>query len=306
MRIVTLLVGIVAAAANAGAQEVHGAGCDPSSLVPHNGKPAIANDGPLEFAIVTDLTGVGDGENGLPRRERIFKRAIDHINVANPEFTVSVGDLVQGPSKQDPRPMTDQWSEFNAWVEEFNARFYYVVGNHDIGSLDEQAEWCRQHGARYYHFVYKNVLFLFLDSEDPPPTRISEAQAEFVDRALADNPNVDWTLVFFHKPFWTYMAPAAPDPGWERVKASLQGRKHTVFAGHVHRYMHYVIDGTEYYTLGTTGGNRNFAGRPSDGTLDHFAWVTMTPEGPRVLNVIVDDLPEATVQPSRGAPPWSP
>ncbi len=33
------------------------------------------------------------------------------------------------------------------------------------------------------------------------------------------------------------------------------------------------------------------AGRPADGMLDHFAWVTMTADGPKVLNVIVDDLP---------------
>ncbi len=275
-------------------QDINCAGCEKSGKLPHNGKDVNAIDGPLEFAIVTDLTGIGEGENGLPRRERIFKRAIDQINVANPEFTVSVGDLVQGPSDKDPRPMPEQWAEFNGWVKEFNARFYYVVGNHDIGTLGEQAEWCRQHGARYYHFVYKNVLFLFLDSEDPPPTRISAAQAEFVEQALAENTKVDWTLVFFHKPFWSYMAPATPDPGWERVKAALQkdGRKHTVFAGHVHRYMHYTIDGTEYYTLATTGGNHDFTKGPKDGQFDHFTWVTMTKDGPKLLNVLLDDLPE--------------
>lgn len=287
-----LLIAVLLCSAPVFGQEVLCAGCEPSAKRPHNGKDLHATDGPLEFAIVTDLTGIGEGANGLPRRERIFKRAIGQINVANPEFVLSVGDLIQGPSKSDPRTLTEQWDEFNAWVQEFNMRFYYVVGNHDIGDLNEQTEWCRQFGARYYAFVYKNVLFLFLDSEDPPPTRISADQAAFAGKVLEENKVVDWTLVFFHKPFWTYMAPAAPDPGWESVKASLQGRKHTVFAGHVHNYMHYIIDGTEYYTLGTTGGNRNFAGRPADGMLDHFAWVTMTAEGPKVLNVIVDDLPE--------------
>lgn len=277
------------------AQEIACAGCEPSAKLPHNGKPIAATDGPLEFAIITDLTGVGDGEMGLARRERIFKRAIDQINVANPEFVMSVGDLVQGPSDRDPRSIQEQWTEFNTWARGFNARFYYVVGNHDIGDLNEQAEWCNQFGARYYAFVYKNVLFLCLDSEDPPKTQISPEQAQFVEKVLKDNQDVYWTLVFFHKPFWSYMAPAAPDPGWESVKTSLQGRKHTVFAGHVHRYMHYVIDGTEYYTLSTTGGNRNTALRPTDGSLDHFAWVTMTPDGPRLLNVLLDDLPETVL-----------
>lgn len=287
-----LFAAVLLCAAPAFTQEIICAGCEPSAKLPHNGKEVNAIEGPLEFAIVTDLTGIGDGANGLPRRERIFKRAIDQINTANPEFVLSVGDLIQGPSKSDPRPITEQWDEFNAWVKAFNMRFYYVVGNHDIGDLNEQQEWCRQFGARYYAFVYKNVLFLFLDSEDPPPTKISAEQAAFVAKVLEDNKDVDWTLLFFHKPFWTYMAPAAPDPGWESVKAALQGRKHTVFAGHVHNYMHYTIDDTEYYTLGTTGGNRNLAGRPEDGMLDHFAWVTMTKDGPKVLNVIVADLPE--------------
>ena len=170
MRVLALFLSIGLASMFATAQEIHIAGCDPTSKLPHNGKDANKIDGPLEFAIVTDLTGIGEGENGLPRRERIFKRAIEQINVANPEFTVSVGDLVQGPSKADPRPITEQWTEFNGWTKQFNSRFYYVVGNHDIGDLNEQKEWCQQHGARYYWFVYKNVLFLFLDSEDPPPT----------------------------------------------------------------------------------------------------------------------------------------
>ena len=46
--------------------------------------------------------------------------------------------------------------------------FFRVPGNHDIANKVAQEVWRERHGATYYHFVYKNVLFVVLDSEDPP------------------------------------------------------------------------------------------------------------------------------------------
>ena len=50
--------------------------------------------------------------------------------------------------------------------------------------------WANRYGPRYYHFIYKDVLFLMLDSEDYSPERMQEI---YLARAAAikvmDGPN---------------------------------------------------------------------------------------------------------------------
>ena len=60
-------------------------------------------------------------------------------------------------------------------LNELEMPFFRTPGNHDIANEVAQEVWRERHGATYYHFVYKNVLFLVLDSEDPPapPPRAS-------------------------------------------------------------------------------------------------------------------------------------
>ena len=103
-----------------------------------------------------------------------------------------------------------------------------------------QGVWDERVGRRYYHFVYKNVLFLVLDTEDNSPERAQEifeirtaaleivkekgmvafpdteysklpeqsagnitaGQSEYFRRAIAEKPDVLWTFLFMHKPAW--------------------------------------------------------------------------------------------------------
>ena len=103
----------------------------------------------------------------------------------------------------------------DAVAKDFNRlamRFYYVPGNHDLSNLQMSKQWVERFGCSYYHFVYRNVLFLCLNSEDPPDTHISPEQAQYVRDVLAQNANVRWTFVFLHKPMWIE---AEKDPGWQ-------------------------------------------------------------------------------------------
>src|SRR5207248_8092742 len=131
-----------------------------------------------------------------------------------------------------------------------------------------------------YHFLYRDVLFLVLDSEDPPnnnPGHFSKDQLDWLKKTLDDNKGARWTLVFLHKPMWFY---PRPDPTWDDVEKLLAGRKHTVFAGHVHTYQKAVRNGgNNYYSLATTGGASLLRGAER-GEFDHFVWVTMKKDGP--------------------------
>jgi hypothetical protein len=73
------------------------------------------------------------------------------------------------------------------------------------------------------------------------------------------------------------------------MEKALGDRKYTVFAGHVHHYGKYMRNQRAYYTLGTTGGGSRLRGTAL-GEFDHVIWVTMTDQGPRMANLLVDGI----------------
>src|SRR5690606_1213795 len=118
--------------------------------------------------------------------------------------------------------------------------FFFVPGNHDVGRRHWAEIYEERYGVRYYHFVYKDVLFLCLNTNDGPDfnTGMSEEQVEFVRGVLEKNRDVRWTLVFQHKPLWN----DDKQEGWKAIEAMLRGRNCTVFAGHTHNYLYQEKD----------------------------------------------------------------
>jgi len=237
------------------------------------------NDSPdsFQFVIISDRTG------GM--RRGVFQQAVSKVNMLQPEFVICVGDLIPGYT-EDQEELEEQWNEFVGIAEGFEMPFFYVPGNHDISNPVMAEEWERRFGRSYYHFVYGNVLFLCLNTEDQRPGHISEQQVDYVRRALDEHRDAAWTMVYLHEPLWV-MKP--DDSGWSAVESLLEPRPHTVFAGHIHRYTHYRRHGRDYTVLATTGGGSSLQG-PSYGTFDHVVWVTMRPDGPRFVNLMLDGI----------------
>ena len=168
--------------------------------------------------------------------------------------------------------------------------------------------WDQRHGARYYHFVYRDVLFLVADTDDPPRRSIGDQQIEYFREVLENNQDVRWTMVFMHRPTWLPDYSGEVPANSENFEALFQGRPHTVFAGHDHKYSKAVRNGNACYVLSTTGAQgrgetyETSRGRNSKkllglekGEFDHILWVTMTDKGPVVANLllggIMDDDP---------------
>jgi hypothetical protein len=247
------------------------------------------NPADFQFAIVSDRTG--------GHRARIFSQAVEKLNLLQPEFVICVGDLIEGYTTDRSR-LAREWREFQGYASKLQMPFFYVPGNHDLANKVQQEVWKDRFGRTYYEFLYRDVLFVVLDSEAPPVAdygRLDGEQLAWLKKVLADNKEERWTLVFLHKPMWD--APKV-DPSWREVEKLLAGRRHTVFAGHIHVYRKYARNGANYYTLATTGGASRIRG-VQYGEFDHIVWVTMKKDGPVLANLMLDGILREDLSPIR-------
>ena len=260
----------------------------------------------FRFAIVPDRSG-GDYRGA-------FTNALRCVNLMHPDFVMSVGDLIEGFAG-DANGFRRQQDELTNMVSRVRAPFFYVIGNHDINRPTEWAPngkkiseqvWKEYFGDQTYHsFVYKNCLFLVLNTqdgrEDAPHYQVGmlPKQYEWVRKTLAKHKDVRWTFFFMHHPIeWKR-------DSWQRLeKEVLSQRKYTVFAGDWHCYFHVKRNGRNYYILSVAGGvcgwynnhkepnaptSPKVAG-PEYGEMDHITWVTMTADGPEVVNLCLDGI----------------
>lgn len=249
----------------------------------------------FQFAIVSDRTG--------GRRPGVFSRAVEKINLLQPEFVISVGDLIEGYS-EDPGAWALEWSEFESKLTRFQMPFFFCPGNHDIANLPMSKEWHRKFGRSYYDFRYQDCLFVVLNTEEEPKKDreyfFTATQRAWLKQVLENNKDVRWTFVFMHKPVWSITKHKDPADnstslGWDEIEASLQGRKHTVFSGHNHVYAKSVRNGMDYYILATTGGASTLTGL-KDGKFDHFCWVTMKDSEPVLANILLDGVEDKNIR----------
>lgn len=272
--------------------------------------------GDFAFAVVTDL------ESGY--RTGVFDVAVQDLALLRPAFVITVGDQIEGGTEDEAR-IDREWSAFDARLAGLKAPYFHAGGNHDLTNLAQRRVWERRYGPRYYHFSYKGVLFLVLDTEDYPDARmaqiyaqradyiaarrsdpaqaaklpyatlmearvgeVSDAQSAYFERVIAASPRARWTVVMMHKPVWR----RAGAGSLQRIETALKDRPYTVLNGHVHRYSHVLRNGRDYITLGTTGGE--WADTEVPGAFDHIMWVTMTRDGPSIANLRLDGVLDRT------------
>ncbi|MHC4334482.1 MAG: metallophosphoesterase family protein [Planctomycetota bacterium] len=272
-------IGIILAAVLAGCSHVRPApkidaseGPNPWTHLNFQNKP---DD--FQFAIVADRTG--------EHRPGVFAEAVEKLNLLNPQFVMSIGDFIEGKS-EDEAELNHQWGEFDGLTTKLNMPFFYVPGNHDIGNEVMAKIWQQRRGSSYYHFIYRDVLFLCVNTEDTGHSHITDEQFEYFRGVIKANDNVRWTLVFLHKPLWWKLETLEY---WQKFVALLGQRPYTVFAGHRHTYDKSVYDDKRYYILAKTGAGDEPVGL-QECKFDHIVWVTMRDDGPLVANLLLDGI----------------
>ncbi|MEN8193808.1 MAG: DUF4434 domain-containing protein, partial [Bacteroidota bacterium] len=232
----------------------------------------------LQFIILPDRTG--------NERSGIFEDAIKKINLLQPEFVVSVGDLIEGYTNKE-ESINKQWNEVNELISKLEVPYFYVPGNHDYSNEVMARIWKEKYGKSYYHFLYKDVLFMCLNSEGEQSklSGIDSLQYEYFEDVLKKNQNVKWTFIFMHQPIWNYNN----TPYWQRLEEKLKEREYSVFAGHTHQYKKEVINNADYIILATAGGISGVRGIDY-GEFDHITLVTFSENEPTVANILLDGI----------------
>ena len=274
----------------------------------------------FHFAVLGDR---GGGASPLGT----YERAMDQLNLLQPEFVMSVGDYVEGYTT-DQAEMDEQWNEFEAIVAKLEMPFFHVRGNHDINMPLTRKAWTDRRGPPYYSFQYKDVLFVALDTEDverPVPDNMEEAittynrlkkedqakamaflgefmktpeaQAAFGHGALVEfsDEQIAWfekTLADNQDVRWIFVflhQPVWDNPSesWKKVDAAIQGRDYTFIAGHTHYYDYDLVNGHEYITVASAGAAFIHDG---PGNVDMMTWVTMKEDGPEYAGIALKGL----------------
>jgi hypothetical protein len=269
-------------------------------------KPVSAPEETFQFVVVSDLQG--------GYRLGVFERAVQAIQTLQPSFVMCIGDLIGGKDAKMAGPaqqamVTDevllkQWARFRSMLEPLGSRFYFTPGNHDYNYPSKAAVYKRHVGSPYYSFNYGECHFLVINTNDGPDAKagISAGQLEFLKKDLQENEDVAHTFIFCHHPFFLKLPdesglPAAKLPGairelrihapaWQQVEKLLGDRPRTVFAGHLHRYIHAPRKGLgDYYVLATTGGGMK---EDAKNQFDHIVLVTVRRGAPSVALVKLD------------------
>lgn len=139
--------------AGAFAPDLEVRGAVPWTANPDNGSS------PLRFVVVGDRTGLA--------RPCVFEQALKQVRLLQPDFVLSVGDLIEGYS-DDHAEIDRQWAEVDGAIVQAGIPFVYTPGNHDIDNAVTMEAWDRRRGVRHYSFTYKGALFIILNTEDNP------------------------------------------------------------------------------------------------------------------------------------------
>lgn len=300
-----------------------------SEGLPWTSLEALDAEARFHFVVVSDRTG--------GHRPGVWQDAMDKIDLVQPAFVVSVGDLIEGYT-EDRRQLEREWDEIDRMIGTLDSPFFYVPGNHDYSNEVMAALWAERLGASYYSFTYKGALFIVLNSALFDRDGLAgygkrggdwaEEQAKqlgWLDQTLKANKGARWTFLFMHRPFWleTFVRPGededVPATGpwpkhtqspseWGKVEAMLGSRPYTFLSGHEHVYNYEETPGVPHQhriTLASTGGVS--ADRGVDyGEFDHFLWITMTDEGPVIANMLLDGVLPADMEQKYRRPWWAP
>ncbi len=225
------------------------------------------------FIVIGDVRVKGGKELYLGKNLDFIKN-IYQMNLLKPDEVVIIGDLIYGYD-EDEKELEREWIDFERMLSLLRAKYLLVVGNHEIfGEPDAEKIYKKHAGKLYGVKVYKERVFIFLNSEDiKEVSTIPDKQIEFLKNTLKKYKDYKRKYVFLHKPLW--WKEHDNETWFKKVHPLLKEyRVLSVFAGHWHEYEYRKIDGIEYFVTG--GGGAEVDEEVINGSIFHFVYVDDT------------------------------
>jgi 3',5'-cyclic AMP phosphodiesterase CpdA len=209
-----------------------------------------------------------------------FNKAIDTINLINPDFVLTGGDLVMDVLDQTYGRADSLYNLYESVTERFNMPVYNTVGNHEVYGWHRQEAGLSEHpefgkgmfekrlGERYYSFDHKGWHFMVLDGvfrsqEGYYIGRIDDQQIGWIREDLEKTGKETPIIISVHIPFitsQTQLTEGSLVPNsrslvlensrdvlllfWEyNLKGVLQGHLHYLEDIHVNDQVHFITGG---------------------------------------------------------------
>jgi hypothetical protein len=125
--------------------------------------PPTVRPDEFSFVLLADRTGMA--------RPGVFERAVEVTNLLRPAFALQIGDTIEGYA-EDPDDVRAQWDEVDAITARLAGPYRRTPANHDVSAAGARRVWLERGGPLHGHFRFGDVLFLLVDTQDPPPPLI--------------------------------------------------------------------------------------------------------------------------------------
>ncbi len=153
----------------------------------------------LRFA----LTGSTHPESPFTGRNEALPALFIKINADNPVFVVHLGDIILGGKEWmgiTEKDLDRQFRDFRQYAYALNPVLFTVKGEKDL--LNTSADNYHRHTGRkaWYSFNYGNCHFIVLDTCDPSPCAMGDAQKKWLAADLKRYRRHPAIFVFTHHP----------------------------------------------------------------------------------------------------------
>ena len=222
---------------------------------------------PFRFVMIGDRTGSA--------QPGVYERAWQEAAAEKPAFIVSAGDTVEG---LNDATADKEWADWKGLVNPFRQiPLYLTPGNHDVWSPFSESLFRQISGhAPHYSFDYGPAHFTILDNSRAE--QFSAAELTFLEDDLKAHAAQPVKFIVSHRPSWALDVMMNKTDFAVHRLAKKYGVQY-VIAGHIHGMLHADLDGVNYVSLPSAGGNLRASRKYEDGWFFGYTLVEVSAQG---------------------------